>query len=143
MPQNFRLAHAAEWSLDIERAITKGLSLDMAYVGNYGFNEMYTADLNQPALFAGWDASAIGACLSPASVANNYNSCTADPNAETGQYSAKFPYLSNINSNQSTGKSNYNALQVIATERLSHGLSFLAGYTYSHAFDQNVFPIGL
>jgi hypothetical protein len=67
VPQNFRLAHAAEWSLDIERAITKGLSLDMAYVGNYGFNEMFTADVNQPALFAGWDATAIGACLSPAS----------------------------------------------------------------------------
>jgi hypothetical protein len=141
VPQNFRLAHAAEWSLDIERAITKGLSLDMAYVGNYGFHEMYTADLNQPALFAGWDGTAISGCLSQASVAKNYAPCTPTASAEnSGQYSAKFPYLSNINSNQSTGKSNYNALQLIATERLSHGLSFLAGYTYSHAFDENVFP---
>jgi hypothetical protein len=32
-------------------------------------------------------------------------------------------------------KSNYNGLQVTLTQRPSHGLSFLAGYTYSHAFD--------
>ena len=143
VPQNFRLAHAAEWSLDIQRAITNSLSLDVAYVGNYGFNEMYTADLNQPKLFAGWDPSAIGACLAPASVAKNYSNCNPDPSAEVGQYTAKFPYLSYINSNQSNGVSNYNALQVIARQRLSHGLSFLAGYTYSHALDRDVFPIDI
>ena len=31
--------------------------------------------------------------------------------------------------------SNYNGLQVTLTQRPTHGLSFLAGYTYSHAFD--------
>jgi len=31
--------------------------------------------------------------------------------------------------------SNYNSLQVTATERASHGLTFLMGYTYSHALD--------
>jgi hypothetical protein len=138
VPQNFRLAHAAEWSLDIERAITNGLSIDVAYVGNHGFNEMYTADLNQPTLFAGWDASAINTCIGSAPA---FNKCNPDPAAEVGPYSAKFPYLSFINSNQFNGVSNYDGLQVIVTQRLSHGLSFLAGYTYSHALDDNVFPI--
>jgi hypothetical protein len=31
--------------------------------------------------------------------------------------------------------SNYNGLQVVATQRSSHGLSYTAGYTYSHALD--------
>jgi hypothetical protein len=35
------------------------------------------------------------------------------------------------------GKSNYNALQVTLTQRTSHGLSFIAGYTYSHALDMS------
>ena len=138
VPQNFRLAHAAEWSLDIERVIANGLTIDIAYVGNHGFHEMYTADLNQPALFAGWDPSAINACI--ASAGKGFNKCTPDVAAEVGQYSAKFPYLSFINSNQFNGTSNYTGLQVSATQRVSHGLSFLAGYTYSHALDDNVFP---
>jgi hypothetical protein len=138
VPQNFRLAHAVEWSLDVERAITNTLMLDVAYVGNHGFNEMYTADLNQPTLFAGWDASAVSACLG--SAATNFNKCKSDAAAEVGQYTAKFPYLSYINANQSNGISNYDALQIIATERPWHGLSFLSGYTYSHALDRNVLP---
>jgi hypothetical protein len=145
VPQNFRLARAAEWSVDIERAITNSLALDLAYVGNHGFHEMYTADLNQPALFAGWDAKAVGACLGSANditkgVATPFDKCSPDTAAEVGPYSVKFPYLSYINSNQFNGVSNYDSLQVIATQRVSHGLSFLAGYTYSHALDDNVFP---
>ena len=31
--------------------------------------------------------------------------------------------------------SNYNSLQATLTERLSHGLSFTAGYTYGHGLD--------
>jgi Carboxypeptidase regulatory-like domain/TonB dependent receptor len=145
VPQNFRLARAAEWSVDIERAITNSLALDLAYVGNHGFHEMYTADLNQPALFAGWDAKAVGACLGSANditkgVATPFDKCSPDAAAELGPYSVKFPYLSYINSNQFNGVSNYDSLQIIVTQRVSHGLSFLAGYTYSHALDDNVFP---
>ena len=33
--------------------------------------------------------------------------------------------------------SNYNALQVTATQRAYHGLTFLATYTFSHALDEN------
>ena len=161
VPQNFRLAHAAEWSLDVERAITNALSIDVAYVGNHGFNEMYTADLNQPALFAGWNTTWSGSDLAAYNAANprgklpgsvvgstplqacivSISSCVPNSPEELGQYSAEFPYLSFINSNQFNGTSNYDGLQVIATQRLSHGLSFLAGYTYSHALDDNDFPI--
>ncbi len=31
--------------------------------------------------------------------------------------------------------SNYNSLQATLTKRLSHGLSFIAGYTYAHGLD--------
>jgi hypothetical protein len=32
-------------------------------------------------------------------------------------------------------RSNYDSLQTTLTERVSHGLSFLAGYTYAHGLD--------
>ena len=34
-------------------------------------------------------------------------------------------------------RSNYSGLQVTLTQRLFHGVSFLAGYTYSHALDDS------
>jgi hypothetical protein len=37
----------------------------------------------------------------------------------------------------------YNALQVTARERATHGLTFLATYTYSHALDQNSSDLGM
>ncbi len=83
---DFKQASAAEWNLDIQRAITNNLTVDVAYVGNHGFNEEDIVDLNQPVLGAGWDASAIATCLSPASVAANYKNCTPDVAAEAGQY---------------------------------------------------------
>jgi hypothetical protein len=40
-----------------------------------------------------------------------------------------------IGNNQTTGMSNYNALQVVFNQHMSHGLSLNAIYTWSHAMD--------
>jgi hypothetical protein len=54
---------------------------------------------------------------------------------QDGRYSAQFPFLAVINMLSNIGHSNYNGLQVTLTQNSSHGLSFIAGYTYSHALD--------
>jgi hypothetical protein len=133
---NFQQAYTAEWNVDIQRAITNNLTLDVAYVGNHGAQQEYLSDLNQPPIGTGWDQGTINTCLG--SVATNYNKCTPNKAAElaAGQYSAKFPYLSNIDIAGTQGGglwSNYDALQATLQARNYHGLSFLAGYTYSHA----------
>jgi len=132
---SFKYPRVAEWSLDVQRAIAKGLAIDVAYVGNYGWNETSSVQLNMPTLGAGWDQTAIANCLSPASVAANYNNCKPTAAKEVGQYTNIFPYFNFITQNQSHSKSNYNALQVTANQRAFHGLSFIAGYTYSHSLD--------
>ncbi len=143
---NFRTPYVASWNLDIQRAITNNLTMDVAYVGNHGFALGSEADINQPAIGAGWDASAVSACLNSAAL--GYNNCAPDTAAEVGPYSTQFPYLSQIAQLANRDFSNYNALELTVNERTSHGLSFLAGYTYSHALDeessssisQGVFP---
>lgn len=125
---NLRNPRAGEWNIDVERAITNSLALDVAFVGNYGYRETYWTDLNSPALDAGWDPTTVSTCI-------NTNKCTANAAAEIGPYSTKFPYLSNIEEFLNGVSSNYNSLQVRATDRLSHGLSFVLGYTYAHALD--------
>ena len=132
---------AAEWTLDIQRAITNSMAVDIAYVGNYGFHEALTEDLNQAPLGAGWTAAAAAACgTSP-----TFN-CKANAATECGQFGGNgvcangstFPYINFINQSTYGASSDYNALQVILSQRVSHGLSFLAGFTYAHSLDDAV-----
>jgi hypothetical protein len=134
---NFRSPYTAEWNVDVQRAITNELTLDVAYVGNHGFAEPSRIDINQPALGAGYTPAVVTACLGSSGDATPYDKCGPDTNAElaASPFSAKFPYLNNIISQGNLYYSSYNALQVTANMRASHGLSFLAGYTHAHAND--------
>jgi hypothetical protein len=125
---NLQQPYAAEWNLDIQRAITNKLTLDVAYVGDHGYDTETMVDLNQPAIGAGWplNGANVATCIAT-------NVCKPNTALETGQYSSTFPYLSNIDEITNGDFSNYNALQVTLQARNYHGLSFLSGYTYGHA----------
>jgi hypothetical protein len=146
-----------EWNLDIQRAITNNLTIDVAYVGNHAWDiPSQERDLNQPLVGTGWfcdpatpgtcgssvSTSAAAVCLASISdvtkgVPTPYDNCNASTAAEqiNSPYFAKYPYLSYIDSTANDYYSNYNGLQVTATMRATHGLSFLAGYTFAHALD--------
>ena len=74
---DLRQPGSVQWNLDVQQAITKDLTVDVAYVGIHGFDEQYLQDLNQPAPGAGWDASAVAACLNPLAVPL-YSNCNPD-----------------------------------------------------------------
>ena len=50
-------------------------------------------------------------------------------------YFSKFPYLQYVLQMSNLYRSHYHAVQASLTQRTSHGLSFTAAYTYSHATD--------
>jgi hypothetical protein len=131
---NYHTPWAAEWNLDVQRAITNNLTLEVAYVGNHG-REGNKMDINEPPIGTGWTAAAINSCLG--SKSTGYNACSPDTGAEAaGQtYASKFPYLQNVNQITNLAHSDYHGLQVTLTQRASHGLTFLLGYTFSHALD--------
>jgi len=157
----YRLPSAAEFQLDVQRAVTNNLTVDVAYVGNRGFKELSWSDLNQPPLGTGWNtpwtatqltafnatqtaANQIpltNAGLTSAQICVNTNgaTCKANSAAEIAArpYNTQFPYLGNIIEAQNNAHSAYDALQVTVSERASHGLSFLAGYTFAHALDES------
>ena len=54
---------------------------------------------------------------------------------EARPYFTRFPYIGFINQMSNNTRSNYNSLQATLTKRMSHGLSFIAGYTYAHGLD--------
>jgi len=151
--RNLRVPYAETWSLDIQRAITPDLSLDLAYIGNHGVDMYGTRDINTPPTGAGWNtpftaatATAAGAdpgdagltaaqvCLGKG-VEAYAAQCAVNSGAEVGPFSAKFPYIQYILELSNLYRSHYNAVQATLTQRTSHGLSFTAAYTYSHALD--------
>jgi hypothetical protein len=126
------------WHLSIQHAFTPNLTLEMAYVGNHGGNLVGIRDINQPAVGSGWDTGPGGALTLCLASAPAYNNCTADLNGTEEAdrpFATKFPYLANIFQMANVYRSNYNGLQVTLNSRNFHGLSAVAGYTWSHSLD--------
>jgi hypothetical protein len=120
----------------------------MAYVGNHGGRLTGIRDINQPPVGSGWPAANIATCnanLVPNPTPGgppvyDVNNTLNNPNApcqvaaEVGPFT-QFPYLSNIFNMANVYRSNYNGLQATLNSRNFHGLSMVAGYTYSHSLD--------
>jgi len=101
----------------VERALSKNMVFSIAYVGNLG-RHLYTA-------------------LSP-----NDSNAIEDGNNPASD-SQPFPGLGSIDQSSYGGESYYNGLQAKLEKRLNNGLSFLASYTYSRAFDDSTTPGGI
>ena len=134
--------HVWNWNVNLQHAFNPNLSMEVTYAGNRGTNLMGTRDINQPPVGSGWPAANVATCTAQLvtsgpntgqyDTANNPACQVAD---ELGPYNSKFPYLANIFQMGNVYRSNYNGLQVTLNARNYHGLSMVAGYTYSHAID--------
>lgn len=107
--RNLTTPYVWNWTLNVQHAFAPNLTLEVGYVGNHGDNLVGIRDANQET--PGTDSQA------------------------TRPFNAKFPWLSNIFQMGNFYRSNYNGLQATLTSRNYHGLSLVAGYTYSHALD--------
>jgi hypothetical protein len=107
--RNLTTPYVATWTLNVQHAFAPNLNLEVGYVGNHGSNLVGIRDINQEQ--PGTDSQA------------------------TRPFNTKFPYLSNIFQLGNSYRSNYDGLQATLTARNYHGLSLVAGYTYSHALD--------
>ena len=145
--RNLTTPYVWNWTLSLQHAFTPNLTLEMAYVGNHGGNLTGIRDINQPPVGSGWPAANVASCnahLIPNQtpggpplydVNNTLGDGVCQAAAEVGPFNTKFPYLSNIFNMGNVYRSNYNGLQVTLNSRNFHGLSMVAGYTYSHSLD--------
>ncbi len=160
--QRLATPYVSTWNLDIQRAITTKISLDIAYVGTHGTKLLGLLDLNQPPVGTGWTAptagltglSQLAACVNATSpTATSLSSSCNNPSTPAEQFNRPYtmscappiglgrgsnaciPYekLNMILSN--IDQSNYNSLQVAVTGRPDHGISYNVAYTLSHALD--------
>jgi hypothetical protein len=141
--RNLTTPYVWNWTLSVQHAFTPNLTLEMAYVGNHGANLTGIRDINQPPVGSGWPAANIAECTANLTPSGQYDTnntlglagdpCQTAP--EVGPFNTKFSYLSNIFNMANVYRSNYNGLQVTLNSRNFHGLSMVAGYTWSHSSD--------
>jgi len=133
---NFLDPYSVQWNLDLQRAINNKLTLDVAYVGNRGYDEVAQVDLNQPPIGSGWAGTPATNCILSAPL---YTNCKVSTGQELAAepFGSKFPYLKYITEETNGEYSNYNALQATLQARNYYGLSFLAGYTFAHALSES------
>jgi hypothetical protein len=111
MDRNYKTPYVTTWTVGVQHAFSGKVSLDAAYVGNHGSRLTGIQDINQPAL-------------------------GSSPNNQvTRPFNVKYPYLGFINYYSNIYRSNYNGLQATLTGHNYHGMDFVAGYTFSHAID--------
>jgi hypothetical protein len=103
------------WNLGIQHAITSTVAMEVNYIGNHGGRLTGVVDMNQ---------------VSKANQQAGLASITNLP------FYNQYPYLQYIDYQTDSEISNYNALEATLTARNFHRLSFLAGYTYSHALTE-------
>ena len=115
-----QLAHTPytmDYNLSVQYAFTTNVVAEVAYVGNVS---RHLSDDNN----------------------YNYSPVLLNPSNSTQPYLA-FPNFSNVMDINYVGISSYNSLQTKLEMRASHGLSYLATYTFSHALDDATDAAGL
>ncbi len=105
-----RTPYVQQWNLSLNRALSKTVLLDVAYVGSKGTKLAERVNLNQAVL--------------------------PNPASPTPIIQRRpFPAFGDMLSSNWQENSSYNALQATLEKRMTGGLSFLAGYTWSHSID--------
>jgi hypothetical protein len=115
----FDNASVQSWNLNVQHEVRPGLAVSIGYFGSKGTHLRLTRNLNQTFL---------NSALNPV---------RPFPTLSASSPIAPGATLLNITFREGTGVSNYNALWVTATKRLSRGLQFNASYTWSKSIDYN------
>ena len=115
----FDNANVQSWNLNVQHEVRPGLAVTVGYFGSKGTHLRLTRNLNQTFL---------NSALNPV---------RRFPTLSSSSPIAPGATLLNITFREGTGVSNYNALWVTATKRLSQGFQFNASYTWSKSIDYN------
>ena len=121
-PKNIQPAYVQEWNLTTEYALTNTLSLQVGYLGEQGQHIEDYGNLNQYTVNG-----------DPTS-APFYNSPYIGINTPSATAVGNNPLLVT----ESRAMMNYNALQAVLRQRISHGLEYTVNYTYGKAMTNSL-----
>jgi hypothetical protein len=143
-----KLPYSENWSLDLQWQPKNNVVLTLAYIGNHGVHQPIPIPFNQPGVATpsnpingqiysyGFQAS--DANFNPL-LSEQVQTTIGEFSFSDGNTALRTPYIGfNPNADfwRAEGISTYNALQLQATKKMSHGLQVNASYTYSHSLDE-------
>jgi hypothetical protein len=108
---DLHLPYDEQWNLSIQRQLPSDILVEVDYIGTAGVGLIRSRQIN-PAVFA------------PGATVGNTNSRRVFA-----------PNFASVNQIENSASSHYHGLQLSANKRYSHGLSFLAAYTFSKSID--------
>ena len=129
---NLPLPYSQDWDLNIQRSFGSDLLFEIGYVGTKGTKLPRLIEANPAIYIPGLTTAPIGHPISTSGNADRrrkYSGCTLDPSTVCDYSSTGL--ITGI------ANSSYNALEASLKKRFSHGISFLASYTYSKSIDDS------
>ena len=99
--------YTSQWFFDVQQEVPFNTVVTLSYLGTSSKHMVWTRNLNQP----------------------------FTPGAAAIQQRRPYPFFGNITLRDPGGSASYNAFTAKAEKRFSHGMTFLASYTWSHAID--------
>jgi len=124
---HLKTPYVLNWNLNLQQELAPQTLLQIAYVAQHGVKLYSVTDINQvnPALDNSTET--VGRPL--------VTNCPVSALGGLGNGGPCFPYIGFLDQLGNRSSSSFNSLQVTLTKRFSHGLYFLAGYTWAHAID--------
>jgi hypothetical protein len=113
-PQTFKDAYMQNYNFNVQYALSDTIGAQIGYYGNTGTHLRLTRNINQP--ISGVEPFTAVSASSPIAAGRS---------------------LGNITDYDSDGISNYNALWLIVTKQMGHGLQLNGSYTFSKSLDYN------
>lgn len=121
---NISIPYAENFNFTVQRQLGTSTILSLGYVGAAGHRLLLATELNPGINPAGCAANPV---------------CVANPGYQPLLFPGNFRYpgniLASIGDVATVGNSNYNSFEATLNKHFSHGLQFLATYTWSHAMD--------
>jgi hypothetical protein len=133
MDPKFRVPTVMNYNLTVEREMPGRIILDIAYVGSESRHNIAVVELN-PGLNPEGCAT-----TQTITLGGNTYTCWQLRQYQNYYFPQNFKYdgrvFASLGQQSTVANSNYNGIQVSANKALSHGLTFLASYTYAHSLD--------
>jgi outer membrane receptor protein involved in Fe transport len=127
--RNLRLPYAQDWNLNIQRSFGADWLFQIGYVGTTGVRLPRFIEGNPAIYKPGIDPNT----NKPYSTTSNVNQRRLYSGCTLGQ--PDNCVYGSVGEIASIANSSYNALEASLRKRFSHGLSFLASYTWAHSID--------